>query len=55
MTHHHNGSITVCCPASETPVAPLHPRIYLTLSSDTPQQHCPYCGKLWCLKDMTDS
>lgn len=55
MTHHHNRSITVCCPAPETPVTPLHPRVYLKLSSAKPQQNCPYCGKLWCLKDISES
>ena len=32
------------CPPPDAPVWDLHPRVFLQIDHQNPQQSCPYCG-----------
>lgn len=52
MSEEKPSKITVCCPTTSQSTYALHPRIYITLSPETPEVKCEYCSHIWRYEDV---
>lgn len=43
--------LPISCPTKDMEIWNSHPRVFLPLDDEHPEQHCPYCGVKFILVD----